>query len=78
MAKEIEEKLAAEETKDSMVTEDGPKPDGETVEEKNFPLDAIIVRESENKYLIMKETDITDILKVPKRYRWRHNFSFMN
>ena len=68
MAKEIEEKLATEETKDSMVTEDGPKPDGETVEEKSFPLEGIIIRESENKYLIMKETDITEILKVPKRY----------
>jgi len=66
LAKEIEEKLAAEETKDSMVTEDGPKQDGETVQEKSFPLEGIIIRESENKYLIMKETDITEILKVPK------------
>ena len=50
-------------------TEDGvtAKPDGETVEEKSIPLEGIIVRESENRYLIMKETDITEILKVPKR-----------
>jgi len=71
LAKEIEEKLAAEEKKDNMITEteDGvtAKPDGETVEEKSIPLEGIIVRESENRYLIMKETDITEILKVPKR-----------
>ncbi len=69
MEKEIEEKLAKEEKKDDVVTEDGAivKSEIETIEEKAIPLEGIIVRESENKYLIMKETDITEILKIPKR-----------
>ncbi len=70
MAKEIEEKLAKEEKKDDVVTEDGAivKADGEAViEEKAIPLEGIIIRESENRYLIMKDTDITEILKIPKR-----------
>jgi len=70
LAKEIEEKLAKEEKKDDVVTEDGAivKADGEAViEEKAIPLEGIIIRESENRYLIMKDTDITEILKIPKR-----------
>jgi len=69
LEKEIEEKLAKEEKKDDVVTEDGAivKSEIETIEEKAIPLEGIIVRESENKYLIMKETDITEILKIPKR-----------
>jgi len=44
------------------------KTETDFLEEKSFPLEGIIVRDSENKYVIMKESDITDILKVPKRY----------
>jgi len=62
MAKDIEAKI--EEVKASKDQQNGQKKDFD--EEISYPFKGVMVKQSENEYLVVKDEDVLEILRVPK------------